>query len=118
LSAERELVANSQAIPLDCGEPVFAAPWEAHAFAMTLRLHEQGAFTWPEWADALGAEIAAAGPHAPPSQYYEMWLGALEKLCQHKGLLSRQSIESRQEEWRQAAAATPHGEPIVLGPRG
>ncbi len=26
---------------------------------MTVRLHERGMFTWSEWAQALGAEIAA-----------------------------------------------------------
>ena len=33
--------------------PVFHEPWEAHAFAMTLALHERGLFTWNEWAAAL-----------------------------------------------------------------
>ena len=35
------------------GEPVFREPWEAHAFAMAVRLHERGLFTWPEWAATL-----------------------------------------------------------------
>ena len=44
-----------------CGdEPVFREPWEAHAFAMTLALHQRGLFTWPEWAAALSAQIAKA----------------------------------------------------------
>ena len=38
------------------GEPVFREPWEAHAFAMAVRLHEQGLFTWPQWAATL-AEV-------------------------------------------------------------
>lgn len=114
MSAEEQLVAHSQRIPLECGEPVFAEPWEAQAFAMTLRLHQTGLFTWPEWAQALGGEIAAAGPHADPSIYYRLWLSALEKLCCHKALLNPQAIAARQDEWRNAAAATPHGQPIVL----
>lgn len=40
--------------------PVFAAPWQAHAFAMVVTLHAKGLFTWPEWAAALAAEIKAA----------------------------------------------------------
>ena len=36
---------------------VFSEPWQAHAFAMTLQLHEKGLFTWPEWAAALTQEI-------------------------------------------------------------
>ena len=46
---------------------VFAEPWQAHAFAMAVQLHERGLFTWPEWAAALTAQIAAAqaaGGHA------------------------------------------------------
>ena len=26
--------------------PVFRAPWEAQAFAMAVKLHERGIFTW------------------------------------------------------------------------
>jgi len=37
---------------------VFAEPWQAQAFALTLKLHENGAFTWTEWAEALSAELA------------------------------------------------------------
>jgi nitrile hydratase accessory protein len=118
LSAERELVEHSRAIPLDCGEPVFAEPWQAHAFAMTLRLHEKGLFSWSEWAEALGAEIARAGPQSPPSDYYRLWLSALEKLCASKALISADNMARRQQEWREAAAATPHGQPIVLPGKG
>jgi Nitrile hydratase beta subunit, N-terminal len=32
------------------GGPVFEAPWQANAFAMTLALHQRGVFTWTEWA--------------------------------------------------------------------
>ena len=47
--------------PGACGDdPVFSEPWQAQAFAMTLALHRRGLFTWPEWAEALAAQIAAA----------------------------------------------------------
>ena len=46
--------------------PVFAAPWEAQAFAMTLRLHEQGAFSWKEWAQTLSAVIREAQAGGDP----------------------------------------------------
>ncbi|MGH6819857.1 MAG: nitrile hydratase accessory protein, partial [Methylocella sp.] len=39
-------------------DPVFREPWEAQAFAMAVKLSEAGHFTWKEWAEALGAEIA------------------------------------------------------------
>ena len=44
----------------ETGGPVFAEPWQAQAFAMAIQLHERGLFTWPEWAAALSAQIAAA----------------------------------------------------------
>ena len=47
-------------LPRDEDGPVFNEPWEAEAFAMTLNLHAQGHFTWPEWAERLGVEISAA----------------------------------------------------------
>ena len=50
------------AIPRDREGPVFAEPWEAQAFALAVRLHERGCFTWREWTDALAAEIGAARP--------------------------------------------------------
>jgi hypothetical protein len=34
--------------PGDGNAPVFREPWQAHAFAMVLTLHERGLFTWRE----------------------------------------------------------------------
>ena len=47
-------------MPQEGGEPVFAEPWQAQAFAMALALHERGLFSWPEWAEALSTQITAA----------------------------------------------------------
>ena len=47
-------------MPQDCGEPVFAEPWQAQAFAMALALHQRGLFTWSEWADALSTQIVGS----------------------------------------------------------
>jgi hypothetical protein len=41
------------ALPGDAGGPVFAEPWQAQAFALAVKLSEQGHFTWTEWAAAL-----------------------------------------------------------------
>ena len=90
-------------------EPVFNEPWEAQAFAMVVKLHEGGAFTWNEWADILGAEIKSSD--AP---YYEHWLAALEKIVEAKGLISQMERLSRVDAWDHAAHATPHGQPIEL----
>ena len=66
----------------DDGGPVFAAPWEAQAFAMTLALYERGVFAWSEWAAALAREIKIAqqgGDQDSGSTYYRHWLAALER---------------------------------------
>lgn len=105
--------------PADEGEPVFREPWEAQAFAMTVRLHEQGLFTWPEWAATLAAEIEraqAAGDPDTGETYYQHWLAALERLVDAKGAASSHEVERTQHAWRHAADRTPHGEPIELTP--
>ena len=106
-------------LPRDEDGPVFKEPWEAEAFAMTLNLHAQGHFTWPEWAEHLGAEISAArdaGDADRGDTYYLHWLKALEGLVAEKGLLTTDDLVNRRDAWDKAARATPHGQPIVLLP--
>ena len=106
-------------LPRDEDGPVFREPWEAEAFAMTLNLYAQGHFTWPEWAERLGAEIAAArdaGDAERGDTYYLHWLKALEGLVAEKGLLTTDDLANRRDAWDKAARATPHGQPIVLPP--
>jgi nitrile hydratase accessory protein len=91
-------------------ERVFAAPWEAQAFAMTVSLAERGAFTWTEWAAALAVEIS----RAPDSDYYRQWLAALEALLSAKGITTNEELARFQHAWDNATQRTPHGEPIVL----
>ncbi|THD81019.1 MAG: nitrile hydratase accessory protein [Phenylobacterium sp.] len=100
--------------PQDSGGPVFAEPWQAQAFALALRLHAQGAFTWPEWAQALSEELKAAGPMDDPAFYYERWLAALERLAIAKRLAGRQALADRKSAWADAYRRTPHGKPITL----
>ena len=105
-------------LPRDGDGPVFHEPWQAQAFAMTLTLHEQGVFTWNEWAAALAAEIKEAQAHGDPDTgetYYHHWLAALEHLTIEKGLTDPARLERARQAWDRAARATPHGEPILLG---
>ena len=106
------------AIPRDDDGPVFAAPWEAQAFAMVVELHARGAFTWREWSVALGREIASGnesdGHLGSGKPYYEHWLTALEGLVTEKRLTSVAELATRKAAWKAAAKATPHGEPIAL----
>ena len=106
-------------MPLDDGEPVFAEPWMAQAFAMTLALHQRGLFTWTEWADALARQISAAqaaGDADRGDTYYRHWLAALEALVAAKGASSREELARYRDAWDQAAERTPHGQPIELRP--
>ena len=70
-------------IPRDQQGPLFREPWEAHAFAMALALHQRGLFTWSEWAATLAEEIKrahAAGDPDTGETYYRHWLATLERL--------------------------------------
>ena len=104
-------------IPRDASGPVFHAPWEAHAFAMVLALHDKGLFTWNEWAATLGDEIRkaqAAGDPGTGETYYRHWLAALERMVADKGVASTQILAQYHDAWERAAQRTPHGEPVKL----
>jgi nitrile hydratase accessory protein len=104
-------------LPRDEGGPVFAEPWQAQAFALAVKLSEQGYFTWKEWAAALAAELKTAadrGEHDDGSRYYEYWLAVLERLATAKGLTDSALLLDRKEAWAEAYRRTPHGKPVEL----
>jgi nitrile hydratase accessory protein len=121
--SQRDSVPASEAfaalprLPIDRGGPVFAEPWEAQAFALAVKLSEQGHFTWKEWASALADELKAASDRGEPddgSHYYQHWLAVLERLVTQKGLTDREAMEERKEAWAEAYRHTPHGRPVEL----
>ena len=104
-------------LPQDKGEPVFTEPWQANAFALAVKLSEQGYFTWKEWAAALANELKAATSRGEPddgSHYYDHWLAALEHLVTAKGLADSPLLLARKEAWADAYRSTPHGMPVKL----
>jgi nitrile hydratase accessory protein len=104
-------------IPQDANGPVFREPWEAHAFAMALALHDRGLFAWTEWAARLGEEIKraqAAGDPGTGETYYLHWLATLERIVAQKGATTSQALAQHYEAWERAARRTPHGTPIEL----
>lgn len=117
-SNESPGIADLPKLPRDAGGPVFAEPWEAQAFALAVKLSEQGHFTWKEWAAALAEELKAAADRGEPddgSRYYFHWLAALERLVTSKGLSTPAAMLARKEEWAEAYRHTPHGKPVELG---
>ncbi len=106
-------------LPRDDDGPVFRTPWEAHAFAMALALHERGVFTWPEWAAALADQIKRAqalGDADHGETYYRHWLATLETLVCRKEISSAETLDRYRHAWDHAADRTPHGSPIELRP--
>src|SRR6185437_15085837 len=79
LSAPDADLAALPRLPRDAAGPVFAEPWQAQAFALAVELSAAGVFSWPEWAAALGAELAS-DPDDDGGRYYDHWVAALERL--------------------------------------
>ena len=113
---------GGQRLPLPAGGSptgAFDAPWQAHAFGLTLLLHQRGIFTWPQWAAALASEIRRAqesGAVDDGSTYYEHWLHTLEHFVIQEKLGTPGQIHALEHAWEAAAARTPHGQPILLAP--
>lgn len=87
-------------IPRDGEGPVFREPWEAQAFALVVQLHQQGQFTWTEWAASLSAQIRAVrelGVTDSGTDYYRHWLAALESLLATKGLVDETQLHARRK---------------------
>ena len=104
-------------LPRDVDGPVFTAPWQAQAFAMALKLHERGLFSWPEWAAMLAEEIKRAQAAGDPDlgdTYYDHWLATLERMIAEKGVTDVETLHRTRDAWDHAADRTPHGQPIVL----
>lgn len=91
-------------LPVDEDGPVFKEPWQAQAFALVLKLHEQGLFTWGEWAERLNQAIAAARTRGDPdlgNTYYHHWLAALENITTAKNLVSTEALTQRKDQVRE-----------------
>ena len=117
MTTDSDRLSELPPLPRDEGGPVFAEPWQAQAFALAVRLSEQGHFTWKEWAATLADELKAAADRGQPddgSRYYEHWLAALERLVTSKRLANSAELLQRKEDWADAYRHTPHGRPVEL----
>ena len=115
--AERRATEAVPTIPCDTQGPVFREPWEAHAFALALTLHDKGLFAWTEWAALLGEEIKkaqAAGDPDTGATYYRHWMATLERMVAEKNVTTAETLNQYRHAWYHAAHRTPHGAPIEL----
>lgn len=83
------------ALPRENGEVVFAAPWEARAFALAVALVEKTELPWDTFRTCL-IDAIRSDPDRP---YFESWARALEALLIQRGLASVDELD----------AATPTG---------
>jgi nitrile hydratase alpha subunit/nitrile hydratase accessory protein len=99
-SAVEETVASVRAdseLPADDGDVVFAAPWQARAFAMVVRLRHDDRFAWSAFQRRLVEAVDAApdGPADPETAYYEQWLAAFERLLVDEEMLAPAELGAR-----------------------
>jgi nitrile hydratase accessory protein len=102
-------------LPKDADGPVFAEPWQAQAFALVVRLHAEGAFSWSEWAAAL-SEALAGDPDDDGAHYYHHWVEALETLAARCAIVTAEALSARKDAWTDAYHRTPHGSVVELLP--
>ncbi|WP_054162732.1 nitrile hydratase accessory protein [Rhodopseudomonas sp. AAP120] len=80
-------------------ETKFDEPWEARAFAIIVRLAQDGHFEWSEWVECFSGEVAAdtaiEAAGGVPRSYYEQWLDAAEKLMIAKGVTNEAQLRAR-----------------------
>ncbi len=108
---------NLPNLPTDEEGPVFAEPWQAQAFALAVRLCDEGHFTWAEWVEVFSEEVKRAQAEGDPDlgdTYYNHWINVLEKIISQKNVVTTSDMKSRKEQWRQAYLRTPHGAPVKL----
>jgi len=87
---------------------VFTAPWESQAFGVAVALHDAGCIDWEDFRQSLIREIGdweAAHPSGDGWNYYECWLGSLQRLVNRRGLVTAEDLRARLD----LLAARPEG---------
>lgn len=99
--------------PRSNGELVFAEPWQARVFGVTLALFEDGRFEWSAFQKELVAAVARAErqhERGAAFPYYECWLEALQALLGDLLLLSERDLTERAGLLGTRPAGHDHGE--------
>ncbi|NOC45086.1 MULTISPECIES: nitrile hydratase accessory protein [unclassified Ruegeria] len=98
-------------------EPVFAEPWHAQVFAVTVALNEAGRFEWADWAARFSDTLKRHGLAREldgGDDYFRAWLETLEGLLAEQGVSSPQEVKGLHKSWEKAYLTTPHGQPVHL----
>lgn len=98
-------------------EPVFAEPWHAQVFALTVHLNEAGRFSWGEWVQRFSATLKRHGLSREldgGEDYFRAWLETLEAFLAEQGVAPRAEAEGMRRRWEEAYLSTPHGAPVHL----
>ena len=109
----------SAAPPTTGDTPVFAEPWQARAFAVVVKLCQDGHAEWDEFQRRLIAEIGAADAAGDDTTgYYEHCLAACERLLVERGLAAPGDLARRKAA---VAASRPPptravANPVVIDP--
>ncbi|WP_298846195.1 nitrile hydratase accessory protein [uncultured Ruegeria sp.] len=101
----------------DAPEPVFAEPWHAQVFAVTVALNEAGRFHWPDWAARFSDTLKRHGLSRAldgGEDYFHAWLETLEGLLAEQGAAPPQDVKKLHRAWEEAYLKTPHGQPVHL----
>ncbi|UAB90796.1 nitrile hydratase accessory protein [Ruegeria sp. SCSIO 43209] len=107
----------SDCITHSAPEPVFAEPWHAQVFAVTVALNEAGRFDWPDWAERFSNTLKRNGLKKDldgGDDYFHAWLETLEALLAEQGEAPTDDVQDLRNAWEEAYLTTPHGHPVQL----
>ena len=93
------LMDGEASLPRSNGELIFDAPWEGRAFGLAVALNDDRVYEWREFRDQLVTEIAKDRQEGNEPRYYDQWLASLENLVLAKGLLTKEELDARTEEY-------------------
>ena len=102
---------------LKAPQPFFEQPWHAKLFALSLALHEQGLFSWPDWTKRFGIRLKLNGGERELNggdDYFTAWLETLEELLVEREPEILQQLSTMRTAWKDAYLSTPHGSPVTI----
>ena len=102
---------------LKAPQPFFEHPWHAQLFALSVALHAQGLFSWPDWTNRFGNRLkrnSAERELNGGDDYFITWLETLEELLVEREPETQQQLSAIRNAWKEAYLCTPHGSPVTI----